>query len=234
LKSIGEESLFSKLTIGHISVSLIAEKLAEFGVLRPDWDGLLLLASVMLVFIVLAAFVASYFKGRSLFLWLGISAAAQTLAIAVPLAVAALTGILDPADLRSTGVAIDFTTFQLFAEMSVVVGITTLVVLSFLTQTKWKNCPACTARAPWRAKTCPACASALPVGIQTTGRHDPGAKPRLRARTIHLPPELDAKLSRLASPKGARSRDTEDAAVSKYVRQLLEQFDAEAKRTENQ
>ncbi len=230
MKIIGEESLFSKLTIGHKSVSLIAEKLAEFGVLRPDWDGLLLLTTVMLVFILLAAFVASHFKGRSIFVWLGISAVAQTLAIAVPLAIAALTGILDPADLRSTGAAIDFTTFRLFAEMSVVVGITTLIVLSFLTQTKWKTCPACSARAPWRAKTCPACASPLPVGVQTTMHHDVGAQPRLRARTIHLPPELDAKLSRLASPKGTRSKNTDDAAVSKYIRQLLEQFEAEARR----
>jgi hypothetical protein len=213
-------------------VSLIAEKLAEFGVLRPDWDGLLLLASVMLVFIALAAFVASHFKGRSIVVWLGISAVAQTLAIAVPLAIAALTGILDPADLRSAGAAIDFTTFRLFAEMSVVVGITTLIVLSFLTQTKWKTCPACSTRAPWRAKTCPACASPLPAGVQTTGRREPGAHPRLRARTIHLPPELDAKLSRLASPTGARSKNTDDAAVSKYIRQLLEQFEAEARRSD--
>lgn len=230
MKSIGEESLFSKLTIGHKSVSLIAEKLAEFGVLRPDWDGLLLLASVMVVFIVLSAFIASHFKGRSILVWLSISTIAQLLAIAVPLAIAALTGILDPADLRSTGAAIDFTTFRLFAEMSVVAGITTLIVLSFLTQTKWKSCPACAARAPWRAKTCPACASALPAGVQTTGRREPGVRPRLRARTIHLPPELDAKLTRLASPNGTRGRNTEDAAVSKYIRQLLEQFEAEARR----
>ncbi len=212
----------------------MAEKLAELGVLRPDWDGLLLLVSVMLIFIILSAFVASHFKGRSFVIWLGISAVAQMLAIAVPLVIAALTGIVDPADLQSTGAAIDFTTFRLFAEMSVVVGITTLFVLSLLTQTKWKTCAACSARAPWRAKTCPACASLLPSGIQTTDRREPGAQPRLRARTIHLPPELDAKLLHLASPKGARSKNTDDAAVSKYIRQLLAQFEAEAKRTENE
>ena len=211
-------------------MSLIAEKLAEFGLLQPDWEGLLLLAAVMLVFILLAAFVASHFKGRSILVWAGISTLAQTLAIIVPLSIAALTGLVDPSDMRTTGSAIDFATFRLFAEMSVVVGITTLIVLSFLTQTKWKTCPACTARAPWRAKTCPACGSVLPAGVQTTGRREPGAQHRLRARTIHLPPELDAKLSRLASPKGARSKDTEDAAVSKYIRQLLEQFEAEARR----
>lgn len=214
-------------------MSLIAEKLAEFGLLRPDWDGLLLLGSVMLIFIALSAFVAGHFKGRSILVWLGIATGAQALAIAVPLAVVALTGIVDPSDMSSTGQAIDFTTFRLFAEMSVVVGITTLIVLSFLTQTKWKTCPACATKAPWRAKVCPACASPLPRGTQTTARRDPGEQPRLRARTIHLPPELDAKLSRLASSKGARERTTEDAAISKYIRQLLEQFDAESKRTEN-
>lgn len=214
-------------------MSLIAEKLAEYGVLRPDWDGLLLLGSVALIFIFLSAFVASHFKGRSVLVWLGIAAVAQALAIAVPLTVVTLTGIVDPADLTSTGAAIDFTTFRLFAEMSVVVGITTLIVLSFLTQTKWKTCPACSAKAPWRAKTCPACASPLPVGVQTTERRGPGEQPRLRARTIHLPPELDAKLSRLASPKGMHGRTTEDAAISKYIRQLLEQFEAEAQRAKN-
>ncbi len=211
---------------------MIAEKLAEFGLLRPDWEGVLLLASVMLVFILLAGFVARHFKGRSLLVWLGISIAAQTLAIAIPLTIAALTGILDPADLDTQGGAIDFATFRLFAEMSVVVGITTLLVLSFLTQTKWKTCPACSARAPWRAKTCPACASPIPSGVSMLDRREPGEQPQLRARTIHIPPELDAKLLRLASPKGTRTKNTEDAAVSKYIRQLLEQFEAEARRND--
>ncbi len=211
-------------------MSLIAEKLAEFGLLQPDWNGVLLLICVMLIFIALSAFVARHFKGRSTLVWLLISTVAQLLAIAVPLAIAALTGIIDPQEMGATGSAVDFTTFRLFAEMSVVVGMTTLIVLSFLTQTKWKACPACSARAPWRAKTCPACASALPAGTLSSFRRAPGDQPRLRARTIHLTLELDEKLRRLANPKGARRKTTEDAAVSKYIRNLLEQFDAEARR----
>ncbi len=211
-------------------MSLIAEKLAELGLLQPNWEGLLLLASVMLVFVLLSAFVASHFKGRSILLWAGIAALAQTLAIIVPLSIAALTGLVDPGDLTPKSSIIDFATFRLFAEMSVVVGVTTLIVLSFLTQTKWKICPACNARAPWRAKTCPACATQLPSGQETESRLEPGEQPRLRARTIHIPPELDAKLIQLSAPKGMRGKTTEDAAVSKYIRQLLEQFDAEAER----
>lgn len=189
-----------------------------------------MLAGVMLVFILLAAFVARHFKGRSLLVWLGISTLAQMLAIVVPLIIAALTGILDPADLRPAGSAIDFATFRLFAEMSVVVGISTLIVLSFLTQTKWKTCPACAIRTPWRARACPACGTALPPGAQTVARREPGQKPRLRARTIHVSPELDAKIKQLAMPKGFRSKTTEDAAVSKYIRQLLEQADEDTRR----
>lgn len=218
---------FAKLTIGHKAVSLIAEKLTEIGLLQPNWEGLLLLASVMLVFVLLSALVARQFKGRSLLVWAGISAVAQTLAIIVPLTIAALTGLVEPSDLRPSGAIIDFATFRLFAEMSVVVGITTLIVLSFLTQTKWKTCPACNARAPWRAKSCPACGTQLPSGKETEGRLEPGEQPRLRARTIHIPPELDAKLIRLAAPKSLRGKATEDAAVSKYIRQLLEQFESE-------
>ncbi len=213
-------------------MSLIAEKLTEIGLLQPNWEGLLLLASVMLVFVLLAAFVASHVKGRSLLVWAGISALAQTLAIIVPLTIAALTGLVEPSELSPSGSIIDFATFRLFAEMSVVVGVTTLIVLSFLTQTKWKTCPACSARVPWRAKSCPACASALPRDQETTHRLEPGEQPRLRARTIHIPPELDAKLVRLAAPKGARGQTNVDAAVSKYIRHLLEQFDSEAKRTD--
>eukprot|EP00439_Symbiodinium_sp_Y106_P089431 s1_g1967.t1 len=184
----------------------------------------------MFVFVLLAAFVASYFKGRSFLVWAGISTLAQTLAIIVPLCIAALTGLVEPGDLSPSGSIIDFATFRLFAEMSVVVGVTTLIVLSFLTQTKWKTCPACNARAPWRAKSCPACASTLPRDRDKPGRLEPGEQPRLRARTVHIPPELDAKLVRLATPKAAGKQTNVDAAVSKYIRQLLEQFDSEAER----
>ncbi len=211
---------------------MILEKLAEIGLLRADWSGIFLLGGVMAFFIVIAIYVASHRKGRSAIVWAGIASAAQLLAIIVPLSIAALTGIVDPRDLAVEGSSIDFSTFRLFAEMSVVAGVSTLGVLSFLTQTKWKTCPACSARVPWRAKTCPACATILASNAQTRsqGRAEPGDQPRLTARTIHLPPELDEKLKHLASPKGSRRKTTEDAAVSKYIRQLLEQFDAEARR----
>jgi ribosomal protein L40E len=213
-------------------VSLIFEKLAEIGLLRPDWAGVFLLGSVMLLFIVIAVYVASRIKGRSALVWVAISSTAQFAAIIVPLTIAALTGILDPSELGAGGPSLNFTTFRLFAEMSVVAGVSTLGVLSFLTQTRWKTCPACSAHVPWRAKTCPACATSLTVGGKTNSRRAAGDQPRLTARTIHLPLELDKKLKRLAMPKGSRRKTTENAAVSQYIRQLLQQFDAEARRAE--
>jgi hypothetical protein len=211
---------------------MILEKLAEFGLLRPDWSGVFLLGGVMAFFILIAIYVASRRKGRSAIVWAAIASAAQLLAIIVPLSIAVLTGLVDPREFAAEGSSIDFSTFRLFAEMSVVAGVSTLGVLSFLTQTRWKTCPACSARVPWRAKTCPACATSLLPGGQISHRPEPGDQPRLTARTIHLPPELDAKLKHLAKPKGSQSKTTEDAAVSKYIRQLLEQFDAEARRAE--
>ncbi len=211
-------------------MSLIAEKLAVIGLLQPNWEGVALLATVILVFVMLVAFVARGVKGRSFLVWAGIAALAQALAIIVPLIIAALTGLVEPSDLSPSGSVIDFATFRLFAEMSVVVGITTLIVLSFLTQTKWKTCPACNARAPWNAKSCPACASEFPSSHRAKKRMEPGEQPRLTARTIHIPPELDAKLISLAAPKGRRGKTTVDAAVSRYIRQLLEQFDSESRR----
>jgi len=211
---------------------MILEKLAEISLLRVDWSGIFLLGGVMVLLIVIAIYVASRRKGRSAIVWAAIASAAQLLAIIVPLSIAALTGIVDPRELAAVGSSIDFSTFRLFAEMSVVAGVSTLGVLSFLTQTRWKTCPACSARVPWRAKTCPACATSLASGAQTRGRPEPGDQPRLTARTIHLPPELDEKLKHLATPKGSRRKTTEDAAVSKYIRKLLEQFDAEARRAE--
>jgi len=202
---------------------MLLQKLAEMGIVRPDWSGVLLLGGVMMFFIGMSVYVASSHKGRSAIVWAAIASAAQLVAIVVPLTIATLTGIVDPRDFTALGSSIDFSTFRLFAEMSVVAGISTLGVLSFLTQTKWKTCPACSAHVPWRARSCPACATSLGAGDH----------PRLTARTIHLPPELDEKLKGLATPKGSRRKTTEDAAVSKYIRQLLEQFDAEARNAKN-
>jgi len=216
---------FAKLTIGHKSVSGVAQKLTEFGVDRPEIAGLALLTAVILAFILLAGYFAAHFKGRSAVIWSAIAAGAQFVALVLPISVIALTGLADPHDLVLVSSGSALSTFRLFAEMSVVAGFTTLGVLSFLTQTKWKQCPACDARIPWRIKTCPACASSQTVSPKTRAKMEPGAYPRLKARTIHLPVELDDQLRRVARPLRKRFSMTEDAAVSQFIRKLVERFD---------
>jgi len=216
---------FAKLTIGHISVSVVAQKMAEFGLDRPEMAGLALLGAVITCFILLAGYFAAHYKGRSAIIWSAIAAGAQFVALVLPISVIALTGLADPHDLVLAGSGSALSTFRLFAEMSVVAGFTTLGVLSFLTQTKWKQCPACDARIPWRSKTCPACASSQTVSPKTRAKLEPGAYPRLKARTIHLPVELDDQLRRVARPLRKRFSMTEEAAVSQFVRKLVERFD---------
>jgi len=109
----------------------------------------------------------------------------------------------------------------------------TLCVLGFLTQTKWKICPACDARIPWRAKTCPECASSQTISPATRAKLKPGAYPRLKARTIHLPVELDKKLRRIARPLKKRLSMTEEAAMSQYIRKLIERFDKDFDRLDD-
>ena len=198
--------------------------LAEFGLNWSELAGITLLATVFVTFVLLVAFCASYYKGRSSIAWGLIAIAAQSVALLLPITIIGLTGLADPRDFVLAGDRPDFSTFRLFAEMSVVAGLTTLAVLSFLTQTKWKQCPACDAEIPWRAKTCPKCASSQTLSPATSSKLEPGAYPRLRARTIHLPVELDNQLKHIAHPLKKRLSMTEDAAVSQYVRHVLEEL----------
>ena len=202
--------------------------MAEFGLNWPELAGITLLASVLVTFILLVVFTAAHYKGRSIIAWAFIAIAAQSVALLLPITIIGLTGLADPRDFVLTGDdRPDFSTFRLFAEMSVVAGLTTLAVLSFLTQTKWKQCPACEAEIPWRAKTCPKCASSQTLSPATSSKLEPGAYPRLKARTIHLPVELDDQLKRIAHPLKKRLSMTEDAAVSQYIRKLVECHDGD-------
>jgi hypothetical protein len=203
--------------------------MAEFGLSWPEMAGAILLGTVFVTLILVVAFVAGHYKGRSSIAWGLIAAAAQIIALLLPVSIIALTGLADPREMLITDGRLEFSTLRLFAEMSVVAGITTLGVLGFLTQTKWKFCPACDAQIPWRAKTCPQCASSQTESPITTARLEPGAYPRLKARTIHLPVELDEQLKRTAHPLKKRLSMTEDAAISQYVRQLLEELNGASK-----
>lgn len=187
--------------------------------------GLALLGAVIAGFVVLAGYFAAHYKGRSAIIWSAIAAGSQFVALALPISIVALTGLADLNDLVLTSGGSTLSTFRLFAEMSVVAGFTTLGVLSFLTQTKWKQCPACEARIPWRAKTCPECASSQTVSPATRAKLELGAYPRLKARTIHLPVELDEQLKRIAHPLRKRFSMTEQAAVSQFIRKLFERYD---------
>lgn len=201
--------------------------MAEFGLNWPEIAGVVLLGAVFFTFILAAGFVAATLKGRSILAWGMIAAGAQIVAILLPITIIALTGLADPRDFLTTDGRPDFSTFRLFAEMSVVAGFTTLAVLSFVSQTKWKICQACEAHIPWRDETCPRCASSQTLVPSQNAKMEPGAYPRLTARTIHLPVELDEHLKQSAMPLKKRGRMTEEAAVSQYIRHLLEELDAQ-------
>ncbi len=199
----------------------------------PEMAGLSLLATAIGFFVVLTGYFADRYKGRSAIIWAAIAAGAQGVALMLPVTIIALTGLADPRDLILTANGPALSTFRLFAEMSVVAGFSTLCVLGFLTQTKWKICPACDARIPWRAKTCPECASSQTISPATRAKLKPGAYPRLKARTIHLPVELDKKLRRIARPLKKRLSMTEEAAMSQYIRKLIERFDKDFDRLDD-
>lgn len=201
--------------------------MAEIGLSGTELAGASLLAGTILLFTLLSGTFAARYKGRSAIAWATIAVAAQAVALSLPVAIIGLTGLADPRDLITATNDTDFSTFRLFTEMSTVAGFTTIAVLSFLSQTKWKTCPACENRIPWRARTCPHCASSQTVSPVTTDKLEPGSYPRLKSRTIHLPVELDLRLKKRALPIKKRFSMTEEAAVSQYVRDLLMRFDSE-------
>ncbi len=195
--------------------------MAEIGSLASEMGGVLLIIAVLLSMSVGAGVLAYRVKGRRFFAWFAISALTQGVALTLPVGLLILLGLVDPADWFSETRTITLESVRLLTEMMVVAGIATWLVISFLEQTRWKTCPACDSQVAWRAKTCPHCASSQTITPKNQGKMVPGAYPRLKSRTIHLPVELDRRLSQLTASMRKEGRLSDEAAVSQFVRDIL-------------
>lgn len=209
-------------------MSFNTENMAEIGQILADLGGLLFILAVIFLMSLAAGLVARKVKGRRFTTWFGISALTQLVAIVLPTSFLILLGIIDPANWFGATKAVTFESFRLLAEMSVVAGSATLLVIAFLEQTRWKTCHACQNQVPWAAQYCPHCASSQTITPRSKKKMAPGTYPRLASRTIHLPVELDRRLSQLTASMRKERRLSDEAAVSQFIRDILIRADAAA------
>lgn len=198
--------------MGQFSAGLTANNLPFL------WLGL---CALLVVFV--AGLLARELKGRSAILWMLIASAVQVAVMLVPAMLILILVTDNPIVNINSVPELTASLLQLLAELSVGAGLLTLVFLALTPQRRWKICPACLNRSPWRATHCISCGSEQPPLGMKRRKFEPGSYPRLKARMVFLPIDLDRRLSKATKlrRRGADKKLPEEAIASRLIEKVL-------------